>query len=112
MQSYLFKDIQVVNEGKIRRMDVLTNGEHIEKIDPNITVKHKVIEINGENKHLFPGVIDDQVHFREPGLTHKATIHSESMAAVAGPLSPENPGTPVPAIVLMTPVSSASWRSR
>lgn len=84
MQNYLFKDIQVVNEGKIKCTDVLINGERIEKIDSNINVKNKVTEINGENKHLFPGVIDDQVHFREPGFTHKANIHSESMAAVAG----------------------------
>jgi len=84
MQSYLFKDIQVVNEGKIQQLDVLTNGERIEKIDRQVDVKRRVIEINGEGKHLFPGVIDDQVHFREPGLTHKATIHSESRAAVAG----------------------------
>ncbi len=84
MQSYLFKDIQVVNEGKIMCLDVLTNGEFIEKTDSHINVKRKVTEINGENKHLFPGVIDDQVHFREPGLTHKATIHTESRAAVAG----------------------------
>jgi len=84
MQSYLFKDIQVVNEGKIKYLDVLTNGERIEKIDANINVNRKVVEINGGNKHLFPGVIDDQVHFREPGLTHKATIHSESRAAIAG----------------------------
>ena len=65
-------------------MDVLTNGDRIEKTGTGIHVKYKVIEINGEGKHLFPGVIDDQVHFREPGLTHKATIHSESRAAVAG----------------------------
>ena len=84
MQNYLFKNISVVNEGKIQYLDVLTNGERIEKIDTQINVKQRVIEINGEEKHLFPGVIDDQVHFREPGLTHKATIHSESRAAVAG----------------------------
>ncbi len=84
MQSYLFKNIQVVNEGKILRLDVLTNGDRIEKIDKQISVTKKVIEINGEDKHLFPGVIDDQVHFREPGLTHKANIFSESRAAVAG----------------------------
>ena len=74
MQKYLFKNIQVVNEGKIKAMDVLTNGERIEKIASGIETKHKVTEINGEGKHLFPGVIDDQVHFREPGLTHKETI--------------------------------------
>ena len=84
MQKYLFKNIQVVNEGKIQSLDVLTNGERIEKIDGGIKTKCKVAEINGEGKLLFPGVIDDQVHFREPGLTHKATIYTESKAAVAG----------------------------
>jgi dihydroorotase len=84
MQKYLFKNIHLVNEGKIRSLDVLTNGERIEKIAGGIETKYKVTEINGEGKHLFPGVIDDQVHFREPGLTHKATIYSESKAAVAG----------------------------
>ncbi len=84
MQKYLFKNIQVVNEGKIMSLDVLTNGERIEKIAGQMETKYKVAEINGEGKHLFPGVIDDQVHFREPGLTHKATIYTESKAAVAG----------------------------
>lgn len=84
MQKYLFKNILVVNEGNIQSLDVLTNGERIEKIAGSIDAKFKVTEINGEGKHLFPGVIDDQVHFREPGLTHKATIYTESKAAVAG----------------------------
>ena len=84
MQKYLFKNIQIVNEGKIQVMDLLTAGERIEKIDPLITTKEKVTEINGEGKMLLPGAIDDQVHFREPGLTHKATIYTESKAAVAG----------------------------
>ncbi len=84
MQKYLFKNIQVVNEGKIMPLDVLTNGERIEKIAGQIETKYKVAEVNGDGKHLFPGVIDDQVHFREPGLTHKATIYTESRAAVAG----------------------------
>ena len=84
MQKYLFKDIQVVNEGKIQCVDVLVKGERIEKIAANINEKANCIEFNGEGKHLFPGVIDDQVHFREPGLTHKATIATESRAAVAG----------------------------
>src|SRR5436190_9624471 len=84
MQKYLFKNIQVVNEGKIQVLDVLTNGERIDKIAGGIETKFKVTEINGDGKHLFPGVIDDQVHFREPGLTHKANIYSESKAAVAG----------------------------
>lgn len=84
MQKYLFKNIQVVNEGKIQSLDVLTDGERIEKVAAMIETKYRVTEINGEGKHLFPGVIDDQVHFREPGLTHKANIYTESKAAVAG----------------------------
>ncbi len=84
MQKYLFKDIFIVNEGKIACSDVLVINDRIEKVSPNISVKGNVLEIIGENKHLFPGLIDDQVHFREPGLTHKATIATESAAAVAG----------------------------
>jgi dihydroorotase len=84
MQKYLFKNIQVVNEGKIKSLDILTNCERIERIDSSIDAKGNVVEIDGEGKHLFPGVIDDQVHFREPGLTHKANIYTESKAAVAG----------------------------
>jgi len=84
MQKYLFKNIQVVNEGEIKTVDVLTDGERIEKIAAQIDTKSKVQEINGEGKYLLPGAIDDQVHFREPGLTHKATIYTESRAAVAG----------------------------
>ena len=84
MQKYLFKDILIVNEGKIDCSDVLVINDRIEKVSPNINVKGNVLEIIGENKQLFPGLIDDQVHFREPGLTHKATIATESSAAVAG----------------------------
>ncbi|MEP7143966.1 MAG: dihydroorotase [Ferruginibacter sp.] len=84
MQRYLFKNIEMVNEGKIEYADVLVNGERIEKIGAQLNEKGKVLEINGEGKHLLPGAIDDQVHFREPGLTHKATIYTESKAAVAG----------------------------
>lgn len=74
----------MVNEGNIRNVDILISNERIEKIAPNISVNNNVREINGEGKFLLPGVIDDQVHFREPGLTHKATIYTESKAAVAG----------------------------
>ena len=84
MQKYLLKQISVVNENKIEKKDIYIKNGRIERIDNSIDVKEKVDEINGEGKHLFPGVIDDQVHFREPGLTHKATIYSESKAAVAG----------------------------
>src|SRR4030095_9748337 len=84
MQNYLIKNISVVNEGRIFNSDVLIKNDRIEKIAENISVSFPVQEINGENLHLLPGCIDDQVHFREPGLTHKATIFSESRAAVAG----------------------------
>lgn len=85
MQIYLIKNIQVVNEGEIKAADVLVKNGRIEKISPQISqVNGDFIEINGEGKYLFPGAIDDQVHFREPGLTHKATIYTESKAAVAG----------------------------
>src|SRR4051812_22566166 len=84
MQKYLFKNISVVNEGVITIADVFIQKGRIEKIGTGLNVKEKTIEINGEGKHLLPGVIDDQVHFREPGLTHKATIYTESKAAVAG----------------------------
>ncbi len=84
MQKYLFKNIQVVNEGKIQVADVLTNGERIEKIASSLTVNHSVTLVDGEGKFLLPGVIDNHVHFREPGLEYKGTIYSESKAAVAG----------------------------
>ncbi|MDB5207393.1 MAG: dihydroorotase [Flavisolibacter sp.] len=84
MQKYLIKNINIVNEGGIVTSDVLIDGERIKKIAANITVDSKVTEIDGEGKYLLPGAIDDQVHFREPGLTHKATIYTESKAAVAG----------------------------
>lgn len=84
MQNYLFKNIHIVNEGKITVGDVLTSKGRIERIDPSIAVREKVTEVDGSGLHLMPGVIDDQVHFREPGLTHKASIHTESRAAVAG----------------------------
>lgn len=84
MQKYLIKNINVVNEGSITTADVLFSGERIEKIAPTIDVSGNISEINGEGKYLLPGAIDDQVHFREPGLTHKANIYTESKAAVAG----------------------------
>ena len=84
MQNYLLKNISIVNEGKIELKNIYLKKGRIERIDNAFNVKEKVIEINGEGKYLFPGAIDDQVHFREPGLTHKATIYTESKAAVAG----------------------------
>jgi dihydroorotase len=84
MQNYLLKNISVVNENNISKKDVYIKNGRIERIGNGFKVTEKATEINGEGKHLFPGVIDDQVHFREPGLTHKATIYTESKAAVAG----------------------------
>jgi len=84
MQNYLIKNILVVNEGLSSVKDVLIKNGRIEKIDNTINPSILVTEINGEGLHLLPGAIDDQVHFREPGLTHKATIYTESKAAVAG----------------------------
>ena len=85
MQNYLIKNVQVVNEGRITTADVLIKNGRIEKIGDIITQGDvNLTEINGEGKYLLPGAIDDQVHFREPGLTHKATIYTEAKAAVAG----------------------------
>src|SRR3972149_7071846 len=85
MQKYLIKNIKIVNENKIVTADVLIEGERIKKIAPQISLGDaNYREINGEGRYLLPGVIDDQVHFREPGLTHKASIYTESKAAVAG----------------------------
>lgn len=97
MQKYLIKGIQVVNEGRIITADVLINHGRIDRIGSSINTN--AIEINGEGKYLFPGCIDDQVHFREPGLTHKATIATEAKAAVAGGVTSfmEMPNTVPPA---------------
>lgn len=80
----LIKNARIVNENRIIQADVLIENERINRIDSEISGKnnYKLIDANG--KYLFAGVIDDQVHFREPGLIHKATIASESAAAVAG----------------------------
>jgi dihydroorotase len=83
MAKILIKGAHVVNEGKIAQLDVLINGNFIEKIAPQIS-DSSATEINASGLYLFPGLIDDQVHFREPGLTHKANIASESAAAAAG----------------------------
>ena len=84
MSDILIKNAKIVNEGNIFKSDILISGDVIVDIAKNILAKNTDILINAENKFLIPGAIDDQVHFREPGLTHKATIKSESKAAVAG----------------------------
>lgn len=84
MNSYLIKNTQIVNEGRTIQGDVLIKNGRIEKIASQIESIGGITEIDGENQFLLPGVIDDQVHFREPGLTHKANIYSEAKAAIAG----------------------------
>jgi dihydroorotase len=85
MQTYLIKNARIVNEGKILKGDVLIQGDRIAGVSPSISVKNgNTIVIDADGCYLVPGMIDDQVHFREPGLTHKATIATESRAAVAG----------------------------
>ena len=83
MSSILIKSATIVNENKQYVSDLLVKDGLIERIDSNIDIRADKT-INAEGLHLFPGCIDDQVHFREPGLTHKADIHSESRASVAG----------------------------
>jgi len=97
----LIKDGIVVNENKICQLDILIEDEYISKIEKNITDKaDKIIDAKG--LYVLPGIIDDQVHFREPGLTHKADIYSESKAAVAGGITSfmEMPNTNPPATTL------------
>lgn len=102
MQKYLIKDISVVNEGTISVRDVLMENGRIARIDDRISAPAGAVVIDGTGKHLLPGVIDDQVHFREPGLTHKATIATESRAAVAGGVTSfmEMPNTKPAALTL------------
>ena len=81
--KYLLKNGKIINEGKILEQDILIENEIISKIATDISDANATI-IDAQNKFIIPGIIDDQVHFREPGLTHKATIYSESKAAIAG----------------------------
>lgn len=85
MKNILIKNATVINEGSIKVQDLLIVNQRIEKIADSISNVDNIDEIiDAEGLYLMPGVIDDQVHFREPGLTHKADIYSESRAAVAG----------------------------
>lgn len=83
MKKYLIKGAEIINEGMRVHHDVLIGNGRIEKIGTDLS-DPSAEEINAEGLSLLPGVIDDQVHFREPGLTHKAEIFTESRAAVAG----------------------------
>ncbi|WP_303318852.1 dihydroorotase [Flavivirga abyssicola] len=85
LKSTLIKNANIVNEGVIFNGDILIEGEYIKKIGKSISAKSAdVLVVDAEGKYLLPGAIDDQVHFREPGLTHKANIETESRAAIAG----------------------------
>lgn len=99
METILIVNANIVNEGKVVEGDVLIKGKHIDIVGKDLAARpaHKVIDAKG--LYLFPGIIDDQVHFREPGLTHKGNIFSESRAAVAGGVTSfmEMPNTIPPA---------------
>ncbi|AEK22435.1 dihydroorotase [Capnocytophaga canimorsus] len=84
MNTYLIVNAKIVNEGQISHSDILIENGRISKIASQITLKGNVQVIDAQDNFVLPGVIDDQVHFREPGLTHKANIATESAAAVAG----------------------------
>jgi dihydroorotase len=84
-QNILIKNAKIVNEGKIIEGDILIEDDIIKQIDTSISVKSAdMTVIDAEGNYVLPGMIDDQVHFREPGLTHKANIETESKAALAG----------------------------
>jgi dihydroorotase len=83
MNSTLITNAKIINEGKLVEGDVLIRGNRIEKIGSGLSSGNSNI-VDAKGQFLLPGVIDDQVHFREPGLTHKATIYTEAKAAVAG----------------------------
>lgn len=102
MKTILIKNAKIVNEGSIFEGDVLIEGEYIKEIAPRISHKSSDCKvIDAEGNYLIPGAIDDQVHFREPGLTHKGTIASESRAAVAGGITSfiEQPNTVPNAVI-------------
>jgi dihydroorotase len=82
--NYVIRNTKIVSDNKVIEGDVYIKDGLIEKVGGTITVPGVVTEIDGSGQYLLPGAIDDQVHFREPGLTHKATIYSEAKAAVAG----------------------------
>lgn len=82
-QEILIKNTTIINEGKSLVADVLIVKDRIYKIG-NIAIKPNYTVIDGTGKHLLPGIIDGQVHFRDPGLTHKGDLYTESKAAVAG----------------------------
>ncbi|MBP6757335.1 MAG: dihydroorotase, partial [Bacteroidia bacterium] len=96
MNRILIKNAKIVNEGAIFEGDILIENDLIVEISESISAKSSECQIiDAEGNYLIPGAIDDQVHFREPGLTHKGDIESESRAAVAGGITSyiEQPNT-------------------
>lgn len=100
VKTTVIRNVQVVNRGRIRACDVQLVGDRIGKVGELLAVFGNAEEIDGEGLVLMPGIIDDQVHFREPGLEEKATIYTESRAAVAGGVTSfmEMPNTKPPAV--------------
>ena len=99
MKNIVIKNVSIVNEGTTTNGDVWIRDTRIEKIGPQLDPSMRIEEIDGTGQTLIPGVIDDQVHFREPGLTQKATIYTEAKAAVRGGVTSfmEMPNTNPPA---------------
>jgi len=113
----LIRNGYIVNEGTIAKGSVLIEGKRIKKIIPageNFSCPSDVAIIDAESKYILPGVIDDQVHFREPGLTRKGDIASESKAAAAGGVTSflDMPNTFPPATTLQqgSPWGGKPWR--
>lgn len=102
MQHTIIKDTCIINEQQRIYGDLLIKGDRIEKMGGEIDIKARAREINGSGQILIPGAIDDQVHFREPGLTHKANIYTEAKAAIAGGVTSfmEMPNTNPPAFTV------------
>ena len=84
MNKLLIKNATIINEGKRSSKDIYIEGEFIKEIKSNIEIDDEIETINAKGFLVIPGMIDDQVHFREPGLTHKGDIRTESQAAIAG----------------------------
>lgn len=102
MNNKLILNANIVNEGKVFQGDVLVKGRFIDAIGKDLSSREADMVIDARGKYLLPGAIDDQVHFRQPGLTHKATIYTEARAAVAGGVTTfmEMPNTIPPAFTI------------
>lgn len=100
MKDMVFKEALIINRGKVFEGDIWLSGDRIERIDNSIQIKGRSVEVKVDGRYLMPGIIDDQVHFREPGITHKGTIYTESRAGIAGGVTSfmEMPNTKPPAL--------------